>query len=230
MSLATTAILFDLDGTLIDSAPSILQSFSAVLAQHGLQALEPLGPHLIGPPLNATLQRITGVADACRLAELAHTFKQHYDTAGYQASTVYPGVHQALHALQAQGVLMAIVTNKRIHPTRLIVQHLGWQHLFAGVYAADAFTPALPGKAATIGQALQRHGLQAQQACYVGDRSEDAEAATAAGLRFVWAPWGYMPNLDISPWPGAQCCRTPHHWLGLATSHTIQALQPHQTP
>jgi phosphoglycolate phosphatase len=230
MSPATPAILFDLDGTLIDSAPSILQSFAAALAQHGLQAQEPLGPHLIGPPLHAALQRITGVADAGCLAELAHTFKQHYDTAGYQASTVYPGVHQVLHALRAQGVLMAIVTNKRIHPTRLIIQHLGWQHLFAGVYAADAFTPALPGKAATISQALQLHGLQAHQACYVGDRSEDAEAATTAGLRFVWAPWGYMPDLDISPWPGARCCRTPEEWLALATSPTIVTPQPHQTP
>jgi phosphoglycolate phosphatase len=207
------AILFDLDGTLINSAPSILQSFAAVLQAHGLQAQEPLGPHLIGPPLAATLQRITGVDDPQLLAQWARTFKSHYDTAGYQGSVVYPGVGQALRALQATGATLVIVTNKRIHPTRLIVRHLGWQDIFAGVYAADAFDPPLAGKAAVITRALELHGIRPHQAIYVGDRSEDAEAATAAGLRFAWAPWGYMPNLELSAWPGALRCSAPAQWL-----------------
>lgn len=212
-------VLFDLDGTLIDSAPSILASYQAVLRQHGVQPREPLGPHLIGPPLLPTLARITGVHDPAQLASWADAFKAHYDTQGYQASVVYEGVAQALQQLQGSGAALYIVTNKRIHPTRLILQHLGWAHWFTGVYAQDAFTPALPSKAAVLQHVMQHHAIETQRAWYVGDRTEDAEAAAANGLRFAWARWGYDPALDLKRWPDALALDAPLHMPCL----TIQA-------
>jgi phosphoglycolate phosphatase len=217
------ALIFDLDGTLIDSAPSILASYQAVLRQHRVLPREPLGPHLIGPPLLPTLARITGVQDPVRLARWADAFKAHYDAEGYRASAVYGGVQEALQQLRTSGPALYIVTNKRIHAARLILQHLGWAHWFAGVYAQDAFAPALPSKAAVLERVLHQHGIAPQQAWYVGDRSEDAQAAAANGLRFAWARWGYDPGLDLSIWPEAKALDAPQHLLCLTIAPSMGA-------
>jgi len=189
-------ILFDLDGTLIDSAPSILAGFATVLARHAIEPQVPLDRNLIGPPLLPTLQRITGVDDPATLQAMAMTFKTSYDTEGYRHTAVYPGIDAALRALAQQATLY-IVTNKRIHPTRLILDHLGWAALFNGVYAQDAFEPPLLSKAAVIGEVLAKHGIDPADALYIGDRAEDGEAATANGLAFAWATWGYGVDLDL---------------------------------
>jgi len=190
-------ILFDLDGTLVDSAPSILAGFGAVVARHAITPQVPLDSRLIGPPLLPTLQRITGMNDTEALQAMAATFKASYDQEGYRLTAVYPGIDAALRAL-VQRATLYIVTNKRIHPTRLILDHLGWAPLFTGVYAQDAYSPPLPSKAAVIGHVLQAHSIDPASALYVGDRAEDGEAATANGLRFAWATWGYGIGLDLS--------------------------------
>ncbi|NBU59974.1 MAG: HAD family hydrolase [Betaproteobacteria bacterium] len=180
------------------ATPFILAGFAAVLQQHGITPLVPLDSRLIGPPLLPTLARISGVSAPDVLDTLAATFKAWYDTEGYTHTVVYPGIDAALHALADRAALY-IVTNKRIHPTRQILDHLGWAPLFTGVYAQDAFAPPLPSKAAVIGQVLSIHGIDPTSALYIGDRAEDGEAATANGLRFAWATWGYGGGLDLSP-------------------------------
>ena len=196
--MPTHSLVFDLDGTLIDSAPSILAGFAAVVRQHGITPQVPLDSRLIGPPLLPTLARISGVSAPDMLDAMAATFKAWYDAEGYTRTVVYPGIDAALHAL-ADRARLYIVTNKRIHPTRQILGHLGWAPLFSGVYAQDAFAPPLPSKAAVIGQVLSMHGIDPAGALYVGDRAEDGEAATANGLAFAWATWGYGGALDLSP-------------------------------
>ncbi|MBU3694943.1 MAG: hypothetical protein FGM40_08975 [Rhodocyclaceae bacterium] len=191
-----TNLLFDLDGTLIDSAPSILAGFNAVMERHGITPKVPLDSRLIGPPLLPTLARLCGSDDAAALQAMAATFKAWYDTEGYRLTAVYPGIDAALRDLATRATLH-IVTNKRIHPTRQILDHLGWASLFAGVYAQDAFEPPLASKAAVIGRVLTDHGIDPARALYVGDRAEDGEAATANGLRFAWAAWGYGVDLDL---------------------------------
>ena len=196
--MPTHSLVFDLDGTLVDSASSILAGFAAVVDEHGITPLVPLDSRLIGPPLLPTLARISGVSAADTLEAMAATFKAWYDTEGYTHTVVYPGIDAALHALADRAALY-IVTNKRIHPTRQILDHLGWGPLFAGVYAQDAFDPPLPSKAAVIGEVLSMHGIDSADALYIGDRAEDGEAATANGLRFAWATWGYGVGLDLRP-------------------------------
>ncbi len=198
MNVKHSHILFDLDGTLIDSAPSILAGFAAVVERHGIKLQAPLDSRLIGPPLLPTLARITGNDDPAALADMAGTFKAWYDSEGYTRTAVYPGVDPALRDLAAHATLY-IVTNKRIHPTRQILRHLDWEHLFAGVYAQDAFEPPLLSKAAVIGRAMSLHGIDPATALYIGDRAEDGEAATANQLPFVWATWGYGVDLDLAP-------------------------------
>ena len=200
-------IVFDLDGTLIDSAPSILASMQAAFEQAGIAPRGPLTPALIGPPLAQTLRSLLPEASEAALPGLIEGFKRHYDESGYQASRVYPGVPDMLQALGQMPVRLHIATNKRIAPARRIVEHLGWDGFFAGVYALDFYTPALAHKTAML-QRL-RASLADPAPIYVGDRAEDAEAAQASGMPFLWAPWGY--GGDSVAVPADRVLRSPQH-------------------
>lgn len=184
-------IIFDLDGTLVDSAPAILTSFRQAFAAAGRQPVMPIDDSIIGPPLAETLTHLSGSQDPALLATLAEGFKASYDTTGLLATQAFPGVDAALVELQRRGHTLHIATNKRIHPTRLILKLMDWQDLFAAVYALDIFEPRLPHKAAMIGRLLQDQAIPADQAIYVGDREEDGLAAQANHLPFLAATWGY---------------------------------------
>ena len=184
-------ILFDLDGTLIDSAPAILASFREAFAQTGVVPVRVIDDSIIGPPLKETLQLLAGSQEAGLIGQLEAAFKASYDSEGYKATAAYAGVGDLLAALAGAGLTLSIATNKRIHPTRLILQHLGWLDHFAHIYALDLFTPRLPNKAAMIARLLADQQIPQDQAIYIGDRSEDGESADANGLPFIAVTWGY---------------------------------------
>jgi len=184
-------ILFDLDGTLIDSAPAILASYRDAFAQAGIEPVVPIDADIVGPPLLETLQILSGSHDPALVARLADGFKASYDSEGYRQTAAYPGVGTMLQRLGAAGLQLSIATNKRIHPTRLILEHLGWLGHFDHIYALDLFTPRLPDKAAMIRRLMADHALPDHRSVYIGDRSEDGESADANGLPFIAATWGY---------------------------------------
>ena len=196
-------IIFDLDGTLVDSSSSILISYAEAFRQHGITPARALTPELIGPPLMQTLSLIAGHDDADTLAALAQAFKQHYDSEGYKLTTVFPDIEAMLAAL-ARDHALYIGTNKRIYPTRRILQHLGWEPYFKEVYALDYFHPAVPNKAAMVSNIVTAHGMDKSETIYIGDRLEDGMAAEANQLAFAMVTWGYLDPAagDLQP-----------HWL-----------------
>lgn len=184
-------IVFDLDGTLIDSAPAILASFRQAFAQTGITPVRAIDDSMIGPPLTETLQLMSGSDDPLLIARLADAFKASYDSEGYKATTAFAGIGDLLAELAGAGLTLSIATNKRIHPTRLILSHFGWAPFFRHVYALDLFTPRLPDKATMIGRLLSDQTIPATQAIYIGDRQEDGESADANALPFIAVTWGY---------------------------------------
>lgn len=184
-------ILFDLDGTLIDSSAGILASFGRVLAAHGLKPAVPLDASLIGPPLAVTLRQVSGVEDEAGLARLVEAFKADYDTMGYLATEVFPGVPEGLARLAADGMRLFIITNKRMVPTRKTLQSLGLAQHFTGIHTRDETEPMAPSKAAVTGRVIARYAVDPARACFVGDSDEDAAAARENGLAFIHACYGY---------------------------------------
>ena len=184
-------ILFDLDGTLIDSAPAILASFRAAFADADIAPARVIDESVVGPPLLETLEILSGSSDPALINTLAGHFKASYDSSGYRATSAYAGVGDMLRELSAAGIYLAIATNKRILPTRLILDYLGWSAWFKDVYALDLFEPRLKDKAAMIERLLVNRGIPKSDAIYIGDRAEDGESADANGLPFVAATWGY---------------------------------------
>lgn len=184
-------VLFDLDGTLIDSAPAILASYREAFAAAGVRPAIAIDDSIVGPPLLETLRLLAGTDEPAVISALAGHFKASYDSRGYQSTQAYAGVADLLQALVARGRKLAIATNKRIHPTRLILEHLGWSAHFEAVYALDLFEPRLPDKAAMIARLLSDRQIDPRSAVYVGDRLEDGESASKNGLPFFAATWGY---------------------------------------
>ena len=185
------AVIFDLDGTLIDSSPSILRCFGDILNEAGLQPLVPLNDTLIGPPLRQTLINLTGRSENDLLDRLIDSFKACYDSEGYKATLVYEGVEAMLERLAEYGIPLAIATNKRSIPTLKIIEHLGWEKYFRIVGTLDTPAPPHANKAALIRFLLNEIGAAADTSLYVGDKYEDGEAATANNMAFCAAGWGY---------------------------------------
>lgn len=184
-------VIFDLDGTLIDSSPSILKCFGHVLDEHGLTPLVPLCDALIGPPLRQTLVNLTRITDSAFLDRLVDGFKDCYDTEGYKETRVYAGVEALLFHLAAAGVSLAIATNKRRIPTLKILEYLGWERYFTLVGTLDTPSPPHADKGVLLGSLLRELSVQAADSVYMGDKLEDGKAAEANQMPFIAAGWGY---------------------------------------
>lgn len=192
------AVMFDLDGTLVHSSPGIIASFRKTFEAEGVAAIAPIDESVIGPPLLATLTRLTGIAEGDRLNDIAKTFKATYDVEGVLRADPYPGMDDVLTQLAEMQCQSFIVTNKRIIPARLIAEHLGMMKRLAGVYALDSFTPPAAKKRVVVASLLAEHGIAAAAALMVGDSGEDADAAAANGVRFVAAMYGYGSPLSFT--------------------------------
>lgn len=182
-------IIFDLDGTLIDSRPAILEAFDKALSGRNIRPRIDLSAVRIGPPLGETLRQLVGDNQGL-IDTLTDDFKRHYDNAGYRESTVFAGIPELFTALHARLVDCYLATNKRLVPTRLIVAHLQWEKHFKDVYALDRQTPSLPDKTSMLAQLVADHAIDTKRAIYVGDTPEDEAAAVTNGLHFIGVTCG----------------------------------------
>jgi len=210
--MAKSNIIFDLDGTLIDSSGSILASFAHAFRVLGLEPKRALTPELIGPPLMQTLAILSGTQEQSVLEALAYQFKSHYDAEGCKQATVFAGVVDMLEAITVSNANLYIATNKRLYPTQKIMQHLGWKKYFSKVFALDYFTPAVANKKQMIRRMLADEHILPTSAIYIGDRYEDGVAADENELEFAMVSWGYLDDTvgDI-----------PAHWHLYETPYAL---------
>jgi phosphoglycolate phosphatase len=187
-------IIFDLDGTLIDSAPSILHCLGVALKKNKLESKIPLTNSIIGPPLVDTLKLLAGADSPLILDELVDSFKDAYDGEGYKASIPYKGADEMLRALNNSDISVHVATNKRIIPTKKIIEHLSWGHFFNSIYALDAGGIRFNSKSDLLISIIKEKNLNPLRTVYVGDIKADYEAAKKAGMQFIFVEWGYEKN------------------------------------
>jgi len=191
MSLAATALLLDLDGTLIDSKPGIISSYR--FAAEAVLPGQPfdLAAVSIGPPLPEMFRASFPKAAEAEIESLVKTFRGHYGREGLFKTVLYDGVADGLDRFHERGIDLFIATNKPLRLSLSILDHLKITGLFRSVLSVDSVQPPFDGKAAMILQLMDTHHVNAADAIYIGDTGEDATAAAAYGLRFIWASYGY---------------------------------------
>lgn len=186
-----THILFDFDGTLVDSAPGVLSTFTKVMQTHELTPCRAIDPSLIGPPLRPTLEALSGQRDPVLLDALSTSFREIYDGQTCLSTPAYPGWHEVLQALREQGLVLSIATNKRLRPTLQILDALGWTKHFSAIYANDSHPGCYTDKSGMLGALMSALGILPTAAIYIGDTEQDGHAATANGMEFWPVTWGY---------------------------------------
>lgn len=205
-------LIFDLDGTLIDSSESILESYRFALKMHDITTVIPLTSAIIGPSLQETLTRLTGSRNPKLLKSLTESFKLNYDTIGYKSTRVFPGISKMLQKLYQSELFLYIATNKRLHPTMKILEHLGWCHYFQSIFTLDSKDEKFIDKSSMLAHIIKMFNIPIGQAAYVGDRFEDGLAANENQLKFILAKWGYN-NFTKN-----QC---PHFWTNARVPNNI---------
>jgi phosphoglycolate phosphatase len=192
MSQAATRrlVLFDLDGTLIDSEPGI----TACLAH----AFERIGAKLpsrdvlrtwIGPPFRHTFPSVLGDDEARIVAAIDH-YRDRFEENGWSEHAVYAGIPELIGQLAANGDALAVVTTKPEGQARRIIDHLPFGGAFARVYGpADRHEHR--AKSEMIAQALDDFAARAEHATMIGDRYFDIEGARANDVRALGVAWGF---------------------------------------
>lgn len=186
-----TAILFDLDGTLIDSLPG-LETSLRLAAERCLPGRRfPDIRRAIGPPIKVLLSRLWPELADDQLQEMSAVFRSHYDTEGCRESRLFEGVAQTLATLQERGIDMFVLTNKPLQPTLTILRLTGVEGRFRAIISPDSSDPPFPVKSAGAVHLQQRFELPSASTFMVGDGMDDVEAAAACGFGFILAGYGY---------------------------------------
>ena len=221
MSGRRPLLLFDLDGTLIDSAPDLAGAANDLRAVHGLPPL----PHGdLRPMVGSGARGMVGVAFGVlpaddRFAELRDAFLARYAERLLHNTRIFDAVLPVLDALDTAGLRWGIVTNKAMRFTAPLVDSLGLRARAAVVIAGDTTPHAKPHPAPLL-EAARQAGVAPGACAYIGDDHRDIIAGQAAGMATLAAGWGYLGQGEpVQAWGADRVLSTPAEllqWLELA--------------
>lgn len=188
-------IIFDLDGTLVDSSQGIRTSLKKAIAAVFVGEEVPSLEFKIGPPLRTMIvdafQPHQFKIDEDTVEAIVQHFRQDYDTTSWQLHSSYPNLTTILEVLRGSGHTLAVATNKPAAITGKILQRLDIRHYFSKVYSPDTFKSFNLSKAKIVEKLLEEFQHQERQSVLIGDSIEDFAAAEANNVMFVGADYGY---------------------------------------
>ncbi|MDO9222357.1 MAG: phosphoglycolate phosphatase [Caulobacter sp.] len=202
-TLAGWTIAFDLDGTLVETAPDLVGALNVILVEQGM-APAPMSAvrQLVGHGLRGMLLRAFAMADLTitedQIARLRPRIVDVYRARIAQESRPFSGCLEALAALRARGAALAVCTNKPEGLARLLLDELDMTRWFDAIVGGDTLPVQKPDPAPLL-EAIARAGGDPAKAILVGDASPDVGAAKAAGLPCVICDFGYndLPPADL---------------------------------
>jgi len=185
---APQLVIFDLDGTLTDSADGIVSSFRHALDQIGAAVPEgDLASRIVGPPMHHTLSAM-GLGEHADAAIAA--YRADYTTRGWAINSLFDGIGPLLADLRAAGIRLAVATSKAEPTARRILAHFGLDDHFE-VVAGASVDGTRATKADVLAHALAQLQPLPERVLMVGDRLHDVEGAAAHGIDAVVVGWGY---------------------------------------
>jgi len=207
-------VLFDLDGTLLDSAPDMLAAVNALRDGRGEApvTLEQLRPTVSRGARAMLAASFPGLDEAAREA-LVRPFLDAYEREIGRHGRAFDGIEDLLAALEADGARWGIVTNKPGYLARQVLPALGWASRSAILVGGDTLVERKPHPLPLLHSA-QVLGFEPSQCAYVGDDERDIVAARAAGMPSVVALWGYrLQDDDPVAWQGDVMAESPRDLL-----------------
>ena len=201
-SFPARAALIDLDGTLLDTAPDITAAANATLAELGWPALPAQTVRdFVGKGIAHLVRRVLEASvgappDDATFDAACARFTAHYASLNGSAAQPFDGVLDGLQAMRAAGLRLACVTNKLARFTEPLLVASGLRDFFDAVVTSDLAGARKPDPAIML-EACRRLEVRPGEACVIGDSSNDAEAARAAGCRFLLVPYGYREGRGL---------------------------------
>ena len=181
-------VIFDLDGTLTDSADGIVASFRHALIEVGADLPEgDLVGRIVGPPIHQTMAAL-GLGD--RVDDAVAAYRADYTSRGWAMNTVFDGVTELLSDLRDAGVRLAVATSKAEPTARRILEHFDMAGHF-DVIAGASPDGARAAKSEVLAHALSQLQPLPDRVLMVGDRAHDVEGAAEHGIATVVVGWGY---------------------------------------
>lgn len=195
-----SSILFDLDGTIVDSAPGITATLAYTFKQLGLPIPSPAElVAYVGPPLLDSFRDLAGFNPE-QSQHALDVYRPEYLRHGVFNATVYPGVEGVLKAIHASGVPLSLATSKPETPATLILEHYDLLKYFDVITGASE-DEVRSAKADVVEVALERLvgiGADITHTVMVGDRSHDVHGAAAHGVPTIFVRWGYgSPSEEV---------------------------------
>ena len=192
----TKALIFDFDGTLVDSEQAIYQCFQSITKKLAPNRVEYAKNILIGPPLRDTASEILGHEYQDSLDEFVELFITMHDEQVIQHTQPYPDVIQVLKQLHNKNIPMALATNKRLAPTQKLLDHFGWNDYFSFIECSDSQNE-MRNKDAMI-QDIINQNESFYGSYFIGDTVNDGLSANLNQLPFIKACYGYGRDQDWS--------------------------------
>ncbi len=197
-------VLFDLDGTLTDSYPGIINALRYCLSKFTVEPKPETFRKIIGPPVIWSLKTFYGFDDENAQKGLTY-FREYYETEGYLQNSVYPGIEEMLQTLRGHDKKLLLATSKPEKMAEKILEHFGLSDYFCFVAGSnpEALQSSNPGayrvsKEDVIEYTLKTNGiLDPENAVMVGDRLWDIKAGKAFGLQTIGVRYGYAAEGEL---------------------------------
>ena len=214
------AVFFDLDGTLVDSAPDLGGACDWLRGQRGLP---PLGTAAYRPAASAGARGLLKVAFGVEVTDadfepLRQQFIARYEAHLADNTYAFDGIAQLIAGLQARGITWGIITNKSIELTRVLVSRMPLLQSAVAVVGGNSAAAPKPSAAPML-LAGKLAGVDITQCWYVGDDERDIQAARAAHMPCaIAAGWGYAPSSALHHWGADAVCSRPAQILDILAS------------
>ncbi|MCH5052277.1 MULTISPECIES: HAD hydrolase-like protein [Pectobacterium] len=202
-------IIFDLDGTIIDSLPGIRTSLVYAIRQQGHIIDDSIDiSALIGPPMNTIMHTLLTPYGDNRISETVKIYREHYALYGLYDSTLYEGIHSDLDRLKNEGHQLFIATSKRQRFAKSILANLKLCSLFTDITGTSE-DGSMDDKSLLLSNLIHKYDLDIKNTIMVGDRRDDVISAHENGLLAIGAKWGYGSDEELSQHKVDYWCESP---------------------
>ena len=194
-----SAIIFDLDGTLLNTIDDLANSMNTVLQQHGfpVHATEKY-KYFVGNGMDNLTRKVlpTSITDEKFIKTFLAEFQNLYSENWNKCTKPYPGIESLLDSLTVSGIKMSVLSNKPDHFTQIIIDHYFGLDRFDYVYGARVDVPKKPNPTGAL-EIAQKSNISPSAFLYVGDSGVDMQTAIAAGMYALGVTWGFRDIAEL---------------------------------